>query len=239
MIKYILSVGGNHMNNIVKWEKTIKFMRKAIFRGYIEDNAHTTEQKILNKIVISGTCVLIFVPMLIFPFMISFEWPALLQRILVGIWVIVPSCAYIYATIRRIKLTKMLLSVPIGEEKVELVHLQTLEELDFIYNTNGNVFQIQHKPDSEFCNILYNWYRNMGILKDDTLIMYIIDATLFDEKFQTLKIDAKAFKTVVGVFARDMELESMAEFIDKTAYGIGLVTLQKEHPEYGGTEWNV
>ena len=71
--------------------------------------------------------------MLIFPFMISFEWPALLQRILVGIWVIIPSCAYIYATIRRIKLTKMLLSVPIGEEKVELVHLQTLEELDFIY----------------------------------------------------------------------------------------------------------
>ena len=227
------------MANIVKWKKTIKYMRKAIFRGYIENHAYTTEQKILNRIVIIGTCILIFVPMLIFPFMISFEWPSIIQRILVGTWVIIPSCAYIYATIRRIKLTKKLLNVPIGEEKVELVHLKTLEELDFIYNTNGNVFQIQHEPDSEFCNILYNWYRRMEILRNDTLIVYVIDAALFDEKFQALKIDANAFKTVVGIFARDMELESMAEFIDKTAYGIGLVTLQKEHPEYGGTEWNV
>jgi len=127
----------------------------------------------------------------------------------------------------------MLLSIPRGDEKVEVVYLEQSEELDFIFETNGIIYKLLQEPDEEFCNILYNWYHNMDILRDGKLILYVADATMFAEKFQ-VNIITKVWPKVVGVFCKDLNVESEEEFAQKAKHGIKLHCLNVPYPEDKG-----
>ena len=122
----------------------------------------------------------------------------------------------------------MALSIPMGEEQVEVVHLKTPEELDFIYDTNGIIYRLLQEPDAEFCNILYNWYHNMGVLTDGKLILYVADTAMFAKKFQIEVLNMQATPKVVGVFCKDLNVESEEEFARKAKFGINILCLSVE-----------
>lgn len=210
------------------WQDTLKDMKYQVWRHHVEHHTDTSEYKRFMRWMLPAVLIFIFVPMLVFPFMIAFDWPGMVKLILVLVWILYPGIMFTYAFLRRRRIQKMTLSIPMGEEKVEVVHLKTPEELDFIYETNGIIYQLLQEPDAEFCNILYNWYHNMEVLRDGKLILYVTDAAMFAEKFQVQVINMKVFPKVVGVFCKDLDVESEEEFAKKAKHGIKLHCLNAE-----------
>ena len=212
------------------WEKAKKDMLRCVFSDYIESRKNTPAQKTFEGFLFSSTAVFVLVPCLIFPFMFSFEWEEIVQHIIILIWILYPLIVYIFAAIRKKIIMKKLMGIPVGEEKVEIINILTPEELDFIYDTNGNVFQVLGEPDAEFCNIMYNWYYNMNILKDDKLILYMVDAAMFEDKFHALVMDVDVFTKVLGVFCKDMNVKNVDEFARITNRKLNLPIAQREYP---------
>lgn len=208
------------------WQETLREMKVGIWTHYVASHKNTFGQKHFEKLIIIAILILIFVPCLVFPFMIAFSWSKNISFIIILVWAIFPGISITYAILRRKRIMKKLLSIPMGEENVEVVHLERLEELDFIYETNGIVYQILQEPDGEFCNLLYNWYHNMDVLRNDKLILYVTDARLFAEKFQTDDVNVEIFTKVVGVFCKDLAVKSEEEFTKKAKNGIKLIRLQ-------------
>ena len=219
------------------WEDTIKDMRKAIYSEYTVNPKYRAEQTRFERRLIPAVSFAIFVPMLIFPFMIAFEWHVIIKCIITACWIIYPGVTITYALIRKKRITNEQLRVRIGDEKINIIHLKTPEDMDFIYNTNGNVFQLLKEPDAEFLNIIYNWYNNMDILKDGTLILYLADAAMFEEKFHALKMDADIFTVVAGVFIKDLDVRSEAEFAFLTNGALNLITAQKNRKEHHNNDY--
>ncbi len=204
------------------WQDTLKSMKHSLWRHYVEHHTDDPEYKRFLKWMLPAVLIFLFVPMLVFPFMIAFDWPGMVQLVILLVWILYPGIAFTYAIFRRRRIEKILQSIPMGEEKVEVVHLEKPEELDFIYETNGIIYQLLQEPDGEFCNILYNWYHNMGVLRDGKLILYVVDAVMFSEKFQTDVLNTEVFPKVVGVFCKDLNVESEEEFAKKAKHGIKL-----------------
>lgn len=215
-------------NKNYSWQDTIKDMKKCIYSDYTVNPKYRKEQTRFERRLFPAVFFAIFVPCLIFPFMIAFQWHVIVKCVLMISWVLYPGITITYALIRKKRITKEQLSVKIGDEKIDIIYLYSPKELDFIYHTNGNVFQILQEPDAEFLNIMYNWYRNMNILNDDTLILYVVDAKIFEEKFHALKMNVDIFTRVVGVFCKDLNVQSEEEFMFLTYSGLNLVTAQKE-----------
>ena len=210
------------------WQDTLKDMKYQVWRHHVEHHTDTPEYKNFMKWMLPAVLIFLFVPMLVFPFMIVFEWPGVVKLILVLVWILYPGIMFTYAIFRRRRIQKMTLSIPLGEEKVEVVHLEKPEELDFIYDTNGIIYQLLQEPDREFCNILYNWYHNMGILRDGKLTLYVTDAEMFAEKFQVRVTNTEVYPKVVGVFGKDLDVESEEEFAKKAKHGIRIHCLSAE-----------
>lgn len=215
------------------WQDTLKDMKREMFHHYVEHHKDNPQYKRYVKWLIVAVCILIFVPILLFPFMIAFEWPKQVKLIIVLVWILFPGITFTYGAFRNRRIKKMILSIPMGEEKVEVVHLVKPEELDFIYETNGITYKLLQEPDGEFCNILYNWYHNMGVLRDNKLILYVTDAAMFAEKFQ-VDVITQVWPKVVGVFCKDLDVESEEDFAKKAKYGIKLDLLKAAHPEDKG-----
>ncbi len=210
------------------WQDTLKYMKRQVWRHHVEHHTDTPEYKNFMKWMLPAVLVFLFVPMLVFPFMIVFDWPGVVKLILVLVWILYPGIMFTYAIFRRRRIQKMTLSIPLGEEKVEVVHLEKPEKLDFIYDTNGIIYQLLQEPDREFCNILYNWYQNMAILRDGKLILYVTDAEMFAEKFQVRVKNTEVYPKVVGVFGKDLNVESEEEFAKKAKHGIKIHCLSAE-----------
>lgn len=202
------------------WQDTLKDMKYQVWRHHVEHHTDTPEYKSFMKWMLPAVLIFLFVPMLVFPFMIAFDWPGVVKLILVLVWILYPGIMFPYAILRRRRIQKMTLSIPMGEENVEVVHLERPEELDFIYDTNGIIYQLLQEPDGEFCNILYNWYHNMGVLRDGKLTLYVADAAMFAEKFRVQVINTQVFPKIVGVFCKDLDVESEEEFTKKAKHGI-------------------
>lgn len=214
-------------NKTFSWQDTIKDMRKCIYSEYTVNPKYRAEQTRFERRIIPAVVVALLVPMLIFPIMIAGQWNVIAKAVIVACWLLYPGITIIYALIRKKRITNEQFKVPVGQEKVKITRIRSSEELDFLYYTNGNVFQILHEPDEEFINIMYNWYKNMNILRDDTLCLYIADAGMFKEKFQALMMDLDMFTTVVGVLCKDLNIRSEEEFAYLTQSGLGLFTVQK------------
>lgn len=210
------------------WQDILKGMKRQVWRHYVEHHTDTPEYKRFMKWMLPAVLIFIFVPILVFPFMIAFDWPRTVKLILVAVWILYPGIMFIYALFRRKRIQKMVLSIPMGEEKVEVVHLERPEEMDFIYETNGIIYQLLQEPDAEFCNILYNWYHNMEILRDGKLIVYVANAAMFAEKFQVQVMNTEVYPKVVGVFCKDLNVESEEEFAKKAKFGIKIHCLNVE-----------
>lgn len=210
------------------WQDTLKYMKNQIWRHYVEHHTDTPEYKRFAKGLIPAFLIFIFVPMLVFPFMFAFGWPGIVQLVVLLVWIFYPGTIFSYAILRRRRIQKMVLSIPMGEEQVEVVHLKTPQELDFIYDTNGIIYRLSQEPDGEFCNILYNWYHNMGVLRDGKLILYVADAAMFVEKFQIEVSNIELTPKVVGVFCKDLNVESEEEFAKKAKWGIEIHCLNAE-----------
>lgn len=210
------------------WQTTLKDMKYQVWRHHVEHHTDTPEYKSFLKWMLPAVLIFLFVPMLVFPFMIAFDWPGIVKLILVAVWILYPGIAFPCALVRRRRIQRMALSIPMGEEQVEVVHLKTPEELDFIYDTNGIIYRLLQEPDAEFCNILYNWYHNMGVLKDGKLILYVADTAMFGEKFQIEVPNIKLTPKVAGVFCKDLDVESEEEFARKAKFGINILCLSVE-----------
>ena len=210
------------------WQDTLKDMKYQVWRHHVEHHTDTPEYKNFMKWMLPAVLIFIFVPLLVFPFMIAFDWPGIVQLVILLVWILYPGTIFTYAIFRRRRIQKMTLSIPLGEEKVEVVHLEKPEELDFIYGSNGIIYQLLQEPDGEFCNILYNWYHNMAILRDGKLILYVTDAEMFAEKFQVRVKNTEVYPKVVGVFGKDLNVESEEEFAKKAKHGIKIHCLSAE-----------
>ncbi len=207
------------------WKTTLKEMKYQVWRHHVEHHTDTPEYKSFLKWMIPAILIFLFFPMLVFPFMIAFDWPGTVKLILVAVWVLYPGIAFPCALVRRKRIQRMALSIPMGEEQVEVVHLETPEELDFIYETNGIIYRLLQEPDAEFCNILYNWYHNMGVLREGKLILYVADKAMFVEKFPIKGFDIQWATKVAGVFCKDLNVESEEEFARKAKFGIKIFCL--------------
>ena len=210
------------------WQDTLKYMKRQVWRHYVEHHKDTPEYKRFMKGLLPAFLIFIFVPMLVFPFMFAFHWPGVVQLVILLVWILYPGMMFTYALFRRKRIQKLTMSIPMGEEQVEVVHLETPEELDFIYETNGIIYRLIQEPDGEFCNILYNWYHNMEVLRDGKLILYVADATMFVEKFQIEVPNIQWTPKIVGVFCKDLNVESEEEFARKVKFGIKIYSLSTE-----------
>ena len=213
-------------NKTFSWQDTIKDMRKCIYSEYTVNPKYRAEQTRFDRRIIPAVVVALLVPMLIFPIMIAGQWNVIAKTVIVACWLLYPGITITYALIRKKRITNGQLGVKIGDEKIRITRLNTPEDLDFIYHTNGNVFQILQEPDEEFINIMYNWYRNMNILRDDMLHLYVADARMFEEKFHGYMLDVDVFTTVVGVFCKDLDVHSEKDFAILTNSGLNLFTVQ-------------
>lgn len=210
------------------WQNTLKAMKYQVWCHHVEHHTDTPDYKRFMRWMLPAVLVFIFIPMLVFPFMFAFHWPAVVQLVILLVWILYPGTIFTYAILRRRRIQKMVLSIPMGEEQVEEVHLETPQELDFIYDTNGIIYRLSQEPDGEFCNILYNWYHNMGVLRDGKLILYVADAAMFVEKFQIEVSNIELTPKVVGVFCKDLNVESEEEFAKKAKWGIEIHCLSTE-----------
>lgn len=207
------------------WKNILKDMKNQVWRHHVEHHTNTPEYKRFMKCLIPAFLIFIFVPMLVFPFMFAFHWPWVVQLVILLVWILYPGIMFIYALLRRRRIEKLILSIPMGEEYVEIVQLERPEELDFIYDTNGIIYRLLQEPDAEFCNILYNWYHNMGVLREGKLILYVTDTAMFAKKFQIEVPNMQATPKVVGVFCKDLNVESEEEFARKAKFGINILCL--------------
>lgn len=207
------------------WQDILKGMKRQVWRHYVEHHTDAPEYKRFLKWLIPAFLIFIFVPMLVFPFMFILHWPGVVQLIILLVWILYPGIMFTYALLRRKRIQRMVLSIPMGEEQVEVVHLERPEELDFIYETNGIIYQLLQEPDAEFCNILYNWYHNMEILKEGKLILYVADKAMFVEKFGIEVPNIHWAPKLAGVFCKDLNVENEEEFIKKVRYGISIYPL--------------
>lgn len=210
------------------WQTTLKDIKYQVWRHHVEHHTDTPEYKSFLKWMLPAVLIFLFVPMLVFPFMIAFDWPGTVKLILVAVWILYPGIAFPCALVRRKRIQRMALSIPMGEEQVEVVHLKRPEEMDFIYENNGIIYQLLQEPDAEFCNILYNWYHNMGVLREGKLILYVADKAMFVEKFPIKGSDIQWAPKVAGVFCKDLNVESEEEFVKKAKWGINIFCLKAE-----------
>lgn len=75
------------------WQDTLKDMKYQVWRHHVEHHTDTPEYKSFLKWMLPAVLIFLFVPMLVFPFMIAFDWPGVVKLILVLVVIVlsVPS----------------------------------------------------------------------------------------------------------------------------------------------------
>jgi hypothetical protein len=79
-------------NKNYSWQDTIKDMKKCIYSDYTVNPKYRKEQTRFERRLFPAVFFAIFVPCLIFPFMIAFQWHVIVKCVIMISWVVGVFC---------------------------------------------------------------------------------------------------------------------------------------------------
>lgn len=158
-----------------------KRLRERLFIAYIARNQNKKEQKRFDFIfgTVFTACIFLFIAAVVIMGAVNTKAGVIMLTAVLACF----GGAVGYAHFRKRRIMKRLFPIPVGQEQLEKIYVGNLDILDSLYTESALAIGMEHTPDAEFFNILYNWLNGLNGLKGKTLKMYLFKGKQLNQKF--------------------------------------------------------